>query len=371
MTEPARNPRDARVILVGIDEYRGGPAWSLHGPVDDAIRFAEFFVARGVPPERVTVLATPLVTADRLPSGVDSRPADRGTIREVFVREIGVEKDAGDLYVVWGGHGFVDLDRRRRLLYPEATEADPIDLDLDSLLRRYRSGEVPGLERQTWLIDVCQVHEPDGLPGAGHETFQAGDDVPFRQQAVYLAAALGQPAVNLSRRRTGLFSREVLRLLDTGGLDLLGDFSRLSAAIEDRFTRLRTGGAIDQTPTYLWYRDALGREEGQLLRRHRASTSGARPEPSATKLKPVVDALVDLPEFRRPQDREHILSLLSASVYGSIRRNDQTRFDAVGIIRGCSRHSGGLAELVEAVRFFVPEGTAVDRFEEAAHRLET
>ncbi|GAA4603482.1 hypothetical protein BJY16_004631 [Actinoplanes octamycinicus] len=370
MTEPARNPRDARVILVGIDDYRGGPGWSLRGPVDDALRFAEFFVAQGVPPERVTVLTAPAAAPDRLPSGVDSRPADRATIREVLVRETGPQTPDGDLYVLWGGHGFVDLDRRRRLLYPDATEADPLDLDLDSLLRRYRSDRVSGLDRQTWLIDVCQVHEPEGLDATGHETFAAGTDVPYRVQEVYLAAALGQPAVNLGRQRTGLFSREVLRLLATGGLDLLADPRRLATAIEDRFTELRAGGAIDQTPTYLWYRDALGREEGQLLRRRPPSLAGTRPEPPATRLKPVVDALVDLPEFRRPADREHILSLLSASVYGSIRRNDQTRFDAVGIIRGCSRHSGGLAELVEAVRFFVPEGTAVDRFASAVSHLQ-
>jgi hypothetical protein len=370
MTPSARNPRHARVILVGIDDYQGGPGWSLRGPVDDAIRFAEFFVAQGVPPERVTVLATPLPDAGRLPAGVDCRPADRATIRDVFIRET-PPQPATDLYVLWGGHGFVDIDRHRRLLYPEATPDDPLDLDLDAMLRRYRSDHVSGLDRQVWLIDVCQVHEPASDPRIdGHESFPAGLDLPGRSQEVYLAAGLGQPAVNLNRQRTGLFSREVLRLLATGGLDLLADFRRLADAIEDRFTELRAGGALDQTPTYLWYRDALSREEGQLLRRRPHDSPGRLAEPPAVQLKPAVDALVELPEFRRPNDREHILSLLSAAVYGSVRRNDQVRFDAVGIIRGCSSHSGGLAQLVDAVRFFVPEGAALDRFVTAVARLQ-
>ena len=251
------DPRDIRVVLVGIDEYGGDPRWSLAGPVDDAVRFAEFFVAAGVPPEKITVLTTPAPA--NLPAGVVSRPADRATVRDVFVRELSGSPE-NNLVVLWGGHGYVDLDRHRRLFYPEATAADPVDLDLDSLLRRFGTDEVSALDRQVWVIDTCQVHGPGlGPPVAGHEVFGAGKAVEGRAQDVYLAAGYGRPAFNLDRQRTGLFSREVLRLIESHGLGLLTDPRALTGALEKRFTELRSSGSFDQTPTYLWYRDFRGR----------------------------------------------------------------------------------------------------------------
>ena len=366
-----RDPRDTRVVLVGIDQYQGGPAWALAGPVDDAVRFAAFFVAHGVPPEQVTVLATPPVDAASVPAGVECRSADRASIREVFVRELPARPE-GTLYVVWGGHGSVDLDRRRRLVYPDATAADPVDLDLDSLLRRFGTTEVPALQRQVWLIDVCQTEGPGGPARiAGHETFPAGDPVQGRRQDVYLAAGFGQLAANLGRRRTGLFSREVLRLLDADGPGLLTDPEQLTGALRERFTGLRAGGSLEQTPTYLWFRDALGNEGHVLGRPDRDSPAAEQAPPPPAALGPVVDALLGIEEFRRPHDREEILSLLRWSVYGSIRRNPATRIDAVAVVRGCLRHPGGLPELVEAVRFFASDGDAMRRFAAAAARLQT
>jgi hypothetical protein len=356
---------DARVVLVGIDEYQGGPAWSLRGPVDDAVRFAEFFVRHGVPPEQITVLATPRPAPAALPAGLDCRPADRATVREVFVRELSAARE-GTLYVVWGGHGYVDLDHHRRLLYPDATSDDPVDLDLDALLRRFGSDAVPGLDRQVWVIDACQVHGPRS---AGHESFKDGEPVDGRAQDVYVAAGYGQAAVNLDQPRTGLFSREVLTLIDQGGLALLTDPERLTDALGDRFRALRARGSLDQTPTYLWYRHGIG-DEGLLLRRAGLpAPRGPVTTPTPAELGPVVDALLEIEEFRDPYDREKILSLVRIAVYSSMDRSRKARVDAVGVLRGCLKHPGGLRELVEAVRFYGSDEAAVGRFSELAGRL--
>ncbi|MBL7258259.1 effector-associated domain 2-containing protein [Paractinoplanes lichenicola] len=369
MTAAAPDPRTARAVLIGVDEYQGGPAWSLAGPVDDAVRFAEFFVTHGVPPEQVTVLAAPMPAPAVLPAGVDCRRATSSTVRGMFIRDLATSSES-TLYVLWGGHGYVDLDRHRRLLFPDATDDDPVDLDLDSLLRRFGTDQVRALNRQVWLVDACQVHGP-GTPAriGGHETFAAGDPVPGRAQDVYLAAGFGQPAVNLSRRRTGLFSREVLTLLNEHGLPLLTDPPTLTDALQSRFAAMRATGSLSQTPTYLWYRHAIG-NEGQLLRRPESVPAPPPPrDVPPSLLKPVVDALTEIEVFRRPNDREEILSLLRGSVYGQIRRNPAARLDAIQILRTCLNHPGALSELVEAVRFFAPNDEAVAHFEAVAASL--
>lgn len=112
----------------------------------------------------------------------------------------------------WGGHGFVDTGRRRRLRYADARAAELGDLDLDSLLTTFASDLVPGLNQQVWLVDACQVHESTAF---GHETFRHGKPVAGRVQDVLFAAGVGQAAANLRVRRTGVFSREVLRVLES------------------------------------------------------------------------------------------------------------------------------------------------------------
>ncbi|GAB3932261.1 hypothetical protein GCM10027614_01080 [Micromonospora vulcania] len=270
------DPRDVQVVGVGIDRYAAGSDWSLVGPVDDAIRFARRFVARGVPPEQVTLLLAPEPEPGAVPPGVVVRPADRATVRDVLLRELPTRRQS-TLHVVWGGHGYVDVGRHRRLYYADATATDAGALDLDSLLATFASDLVGAFDRQLWIVDACQLHDrPQGLRSPGNETFPAGEPVAGRTQDVLFAAGLGQAAANLRVRRTGLFSREVLRLLESGGTDWLDDPALLVAALRERFAELRASGLAGQTPTYLWYRNALG-DEGLVLGRSQAG----RPVPSA------------------------------------------------------------------------------------------
>ncbi|WBB99793.1 hypothetical protein O7543_04025 [Solwaraspora sp. WMMA2080] len=371
MTTTGPQRPDVRVVAVGVGAYQAGDGWTLTGPVDDAVRIARFFVAHGVPTGNVDLLTDPAPPADDLPAGVRRRPADRATVRQLLLRELPASS-ARELYVYWGGHGFVDPRRRRRLYYADATDADAVNLDLDSLLATYASDLVAVLHRQLWLVDVCQTHGP-ARPRRidGHETFPSGDPVAGRSQDVLFAAAVGQPAANLDRQRTGLFSRELLRLMDADGLTALADPQRLAERLRARFTTLRADGLTGQTPTYLWYRDASG-DEGLLLA---ADPGGSRKpverpvRPSTAAIGAVVDALLEIPEFRRPNDREELLSLLPPSVYASIRRNPATRIDAVSTVRGCLHHATGLSELVAAVRFFTSDDAAVDHLAETVRRL--
>jgi hypothetical protein len=377
VTTAGQTPLDVRVVVVGIGEYQAGDDWTLAGPVDDALRFAHFFVTHGVPPEQVVLLCDPAPLPNGPPAGVRHRRADRATVREVLLREL-PGSSARELYVYWGGHGFVDTRRRRRLYYADAIDTDAIDLDLDSVLATYASDLVPTIDRQLWLVDVCQVHDPGRTPGIdGHETFPSGIPVVGRGQDVLFAAAVGQSAANLDRQRTGLFSRELLRVLDREGIAALADPQRLATTVRDRFAALRASGLTGQTPTYLWYRNAGG-DEGLMLRAPVATGPGrdrsprteadpARPTPAA--LAAVVDALLQIPEFCRPNDREEILSLLPRPVYASIRRSPAIRVDAVNVVRSCLRHPGGVTELVTAVRVVAGDDPAIDHLEKTVERL--
>ncbi|WP_320068910.1 effector-associated domain 2-containing protein [Micromonospora sp. RTGN7] len=367
---PDHNPRDVYVVGVGIDRYAAGSEWSLVGPVDDAIRFARRFVTWGVPPEQVTLMLAPDPGPDVVPPGVVLRSADRATLRDVLLRELPTRRES-TLCVIWGGHGYVDTGRRRRLYYADATATDAGALELDSMLTTFASDLIPAFDRQLWIIDACQLHDrPQAVRSTGNETFPIGDPVAGRKQDVLFAAGLGQAAANLRVRRTGLFSREIMRLLESGDTDWLGDPERLVATLRERFAELRASGLTRQTPTYLWYRNALG-NEGLVLGRpevgHRAPAAPAPPPLLA--MAPLVDALLEMPEFLRPNDREEILSLLRGQVYGAIRRSNAARLDAISVVRTCLRYPGALSELVEAVRFFAMDDAAMARVEDGAARL--
>jgi hypothetical protein len=356
-------------VVVGIDRYGGTPRWDLAGPVEDAARFVHWFHAVGMPAERIVLLASPAGGAPPdVPAGVEVLPADRATVREVLIRRV-ARLAHRTLFVVWGGHGFVDLRRRRRLYYADTDPDDPLDLDLDSLLARFASSHAPRLDRQFWIVDACQV-DGSAPPLSNHETFEAGDAVTGRAQDVLFAAGFGQRAVDLGTQRTGMFSREVLRILESDGLPALATPGAMAERLREVFTDLRSRGQTAQTPTYLWYRSASG-EEGHLLRLARSQTpppAADRP-PGPAELRPAVDALAAIPEFQRPQDREVILGLLRGPVYTAIPRSSVARLEAVNAIRTCLRYPGGLTELVDAVRFFAAGDPAMDRFEVAAREL--
>lgn len=359
------DPADAVAVVVGIDRYGDTPRWDLAGPVADAVRFAEWFRAVGV--ERIVMLASAVGDLPPVPDGVEVLPADRTTVREVLVRRP-PRMPQRTLFVVWGGHGYVDVHRRRRLYYADTTPDDPLDLDLDALLTRFASERVPTLDRQFWIVDACQVNGPNGPAPrvTGGETFEAGDAVPGRAQDVLFAAGFGQAALDLTAQRTGMFSSEVLRILEADGVSALPD---LPTRLRTVFSDLRSQGRTSQTPTYLWHRTATGHEGHLLQPAGTAPAPGAVPRLTPAALLPAVEALESVPEFQNPTAREEILRLLRGRILTAIPRQQTARLEAVSVIRTCMRFPGGLEELVEAVRFFAAGDPSMDRFEAAATGL--
>jgi hypothetical protein len=379
VTDGLLQAADVRAVIVGIGEYEAGPGWRLAGPVEDALRFARLLVTGGVPPGNLTLLLAPLPDPGAVPVGVEVRGADRASVRRVFRRELPACSESV-LYVIWGGHGFVDPARHRRLYYADATAADAIDLDLDSLLDNFASTLVPALQRQVWIIDVCQTFGP-GEPQMvdGHETFPVGEPAEGRRQDVLFAAGRGQSAVTLRGQRSGLFSREVLRLLQ--GVDPAGSLDRiwllrqlldpavLVRQLRERFAKLQADGLTGQEPTYLWYRNILGEEERVEATRPVAGPTLSPGTRRLAVLRALVDPLTEVPEFLHPNHREQILALLPHHIIQVIRRFPDPRADAISVVSTCLRYPAGLPALVEAVRFYAGDIDAVRRLEAAAATL--
>ncbi|MEV0176377.1 hypothetical protein AB0I00_35355 [Streptomyces sp. NPDC050803] len=356
---PQVDPRRTTVVVVGIDRYEAGPAWDLDGPVADALRFAEWFMSRGVPPERITALLSARAPKpDDLPYPV--LEADRATVHRTLLRTV-TAAPSDLLWVVWGGHGVVDAEGRRRLLYADATAHDPLNLDFDALLTYYRSAR--GHPRQIWLVDACQsLRDPWRarrlLP---HEDYGAASPVTARNQAVLFAVRPGEAAANLTPSRTGLFSREALAVLADDAA-WPPDPGAVMDRLRDRFTHLRAAGLPQQTPTYVWSRTWDG-DEGQLLSLGHADGRVPEQDTDLTpdRLRTLTDALLAVPEFVEPHGREEILGLLRTGVRAAIPRHSRARLDTISIVRTCARRPGALRELGEAVLLCAGGGAGAER----------
>ncbi|MGV9455537.1 effector-associated domain 2-containing protein [Streptomyces sp. NPDC003635] len=361
---PQADPRRTTVVAVGIDAYEAGKDWALDGPVSDALRFADWFVERGVPPERITALlsAPPGRAVAEVPYKVLG--ADRSTVHHTLLRTVAAE-ESELLWVVWGGHGVLDAEGRRRLFYADATVHDPLNLDFDALLTYYRAA--PRHPRQIWLVDACQLlHNPwrsrRQLPREDY-----GTPMPrtARDQAVLFAARPGEAARNLAGTGTGLFSREALALLREADAGWPPDPGVVMDRLRERFTRLRAEGRAAQTPTYVWSRTWDG-DEGQLLSRGGPEpTAPSHADLTADRLRALTDALLAVEEFVEPHGREEILGLLRIGVRAAIPRHSRPRLDTISILRTCARRPGALVELAEAL--LLCAGGSAEA--ETAHRL--
>lgn len=81
--------------------------------------------------------------------------------------------------------------------------------------------------------------------------------------------------------------------------------------------------------------------------------SGARPRPGATPadlLEPVLDAILGVPSMGDYGARMTIISSLSPRVRDAIPRSPVARIDTLNTIRTCQNYSGGMQELVAAIR---------------------
>lgn len=252
------SPQHTFALIVGIDVYHpnlGGP--NLVGPAYDACAFAHWLVKRGVPESHIWLHLAPIDEVQP-PAAVHVRQATREQIRTTITQLV-AQAHGDTLFIFWGGHGIINDEWKRQLVYADATEQDLQTADLDSLLNYLRSRHVQNFFQQFCIFDVCGNYfakstlSPDPYP--------RGQPVTEREQLALFASKLGELAGNSTERKTGLFSEELLKQLGQlpEGIWPPAMDTVLEQVIKT-FNKLRNESDFDrvQTPTYSWYQDSLG-----------------------------------------------------------------------------------------------------------------
>lgn len=346
----------SRALLVAVETYEAGPGWNLDGPVRDALAYRDWLLELGLAADAITMLLSPLPHNRDLAAsaGVSLRQADRDGVHRALFRELA--RTSGDwLFVAWSGHGVVDLDGHRRLLYTDAVPGDLRCLDLESALAAYRSDVAPGHPRQLWLVDACQTFtdatsvsgalRPDPVPRGRLRSLQ--------QQGVLFACGPGGTTVN---RRTpgeprdgvgagapnaaGVFSSRALQLLRAHP-EWRHDTAALAAALREEFGEV-TGGR-DGVPTSLWFDGPDSARRTELGR----STPRRRLGPADHRR--LCDALSAVPVLQDPGLRAAVIQNLPLDICAGVARSPVMRIEILEVIRTCLVFDNGLRHLWDAV----------------------
>ncbi|MFH9613136.1 caspase family protein [Streptomyces pratensis] len=340
MTRTPVRPDRVLALVVGIEQYAAGPGWDLPGPADDALRFREWLLARGVPDNRIQLHLAPLTGS--VP-GVPFHPADHDSLRRAFIKDI-PERGGDALWVWWGGHGVLDADENTRLYTADATSTDRRNIHVESALTRLRSDVTPGLGVQMWMVDACRTfdemhHFPQSLPT---ERFPAGSRVAEHEQILMLAAGRGQRAVNDPERRRGVFSDIVLRALPD---EPLPDPMPLFEAVKERMNVLRAAGHTDQISGFRLQRPG----HTEIIPPGRPPHQGQGDEPAVPPAARIVTALMAYPLMGDRDERQTLVNELPAAVVARMPRHPMPRTDVIGIFRALRAQPDGLWKLYAAV----------------------
>ncbi|MFE1880140.1 effector-associated domain 2-containing protein [Streptomyces diastatochromogenes] len=363
----------SRAVLVAVETYQAGSTWELDGPVRDVLAHRAWLLGQGVAPGAITVLVAPLRHNRELlrDAGVDWREASRENVHQVLFRE--VAEESGDwLFVAWSGHGLVDLDGHRRLLYSDAAPGDLRSLDLEAALAAFRSDVAPGHPRQLWVVDTCQTFvdtataayalRPDPVP-RGRLRHTPG------QRALFACgpggSAANRRAEARERSEPGGDGRTVRAssAFSTAVLDLLGahpewatDTASLTAALRTEFrSGVRRPDA--QAPTSLWFDDA-GRST-----RTEVARAPARRRPSLADQRRLYDALAAVPVMQDPGLRAAVIMRLPSEICSSVPRSPVMRIEILELLGTCTLFENGLGHLWAAVSLLDAGTLALDELE--------
>jgi Caspase domain len=219
------SPQQTYALVVGIEKYDAGPLWNLNGPASDAVAFVNWLLSQQVPAEHILLFLSPLEEENQSLLTDAPIPAQTATLSNIYTaitRQFLLWQ--GDLlYLFWGGHGMITLERSQKLFCADATQQTRQNLDLDSLLTALRSTYFAAPEsstsrfpEQVCIVDACRSYERSretafSLPVV---TFVHGE--PLRrscEQFVLFATKPGSAAANRNDLKTGRFSEIVLQEL--------------------------------------------------------------------------------------------------------------------------------------------------------------
>jgi hypothetical protein len=358
MNDFAAEPARTHAVVVAVETYAMAGK-DLDGPVPDACRLIRWLRACGVPDGQIQLFASPLpANASALAAlGMAYEPARREPIYKYLTQTL--PRRTGPLLLLsWGGHGLLTEADDRRLFYADATDADFLNLDLNSLLAGLRCKPYAGLPRQVAFIDACANHAVH-LPGG--DTFPIWDPDKDRGQFVLLGAKSGEVAVNA--RKAGVFSTALLDDLEAQPrTPFPPDLPALAERLIARFAALRAAKQARQTPVYFWERTWEGSSNrfsdivpGAAAIAAVAATvpKPARPPVREWTYQEKADLrkrLLACPVISNPARREGVFNSMRAQIWQNYTHSTVATDDVANMITTCLNYSGGLEELVGIVR---------------------
>lgn len=225
---------DVRAVVVGIDKYAYGDAWTLRGPANDALRTVDWLLACGVDRKHIALFLSAQSWEAREViewMGANNWTAKRDAVHLEISNFFNIElhKLGGKaLLVHWGGHGAVDEATRQNCLFTaDAVREAPHCLSAQDLLDALSDIRLSHLARQVFIFDMCAG--PFSRLGATVlpnpvSLFKTGKVELKVQQCAMYASSLGRLASNISKRGAGLFSELLLAQLKKHPSPTITDF---------------------------------------------------------------------------------------------------------------------------------------------------
>ncbi len=354
------DPVKTHAVVVAVETY-DIPGKNLDGPARDARRFVDWLLGCDVPTGQIKLFASPLPANAPLIDGlgIPYEPARREPIYKYLTQAL--PGRSGDLlFLSWGGHGILTEADERRLFYADATDADYLNLDLNSLLTSLRCRPYAGLPRQIAFIDACAnytVHLP------GSDKFPIRDLDPSRDQFVLLGARSGEVAVNA--RKGGVFSAALLDDLEAQPKrPFPPDLEALADRLIATFIARRAAKDARQTPVYFWTRDWAGsyRRFGDHAPSSEAVAAVAAtvPAPAPTSehawtLREKLDLgwrLIACRSVEDPNRRSIVFGEMRPEIKNNYTHSSVPIDDVFNMITTCLNYSGGIEELIEIIGYF-------------------
>jgi hypothetical protein len=362
MTARTADPARTHALLVGVEKYDAGAKWNTLSILRDVLELHEWLRSNGVPEKQIVTLFSPRdeSAAALAESKVATNPA---TSEKVLEALDALQAKKGDLLLVyWGGHGALDLEeKQRRLFLANATDKNKRNINFDALKASLASTYFKGFPRQILIVDACATY------GKAAFTFPS-DPIPCgkplsHEQFVFFAARTGQEAMDLTKEKRGLLSRELLKQI--GKLNVPTwppDMLAVARSVQDEFAAMRQSGRygdLAQTPVFYLTQDW----DGNVIKLgRREPAAGAAPQGEARKLtaKQVIaltDALTNVSRMQTSAGRDLVLAQLRSEIAAGVPRGDDTTSDIMNVLRTAASYPGGLEELLWFVYLF--EGESV------------
>jgi vWA-MoxR associated protein C-terminal domain/Caspase domain len=305
------DPALAFVIAVGIERYEYGPLLTLPGAGAYAVRFANWTLGCGVPPERITLAATWLDEPDRLPDGVKQVEPTREKMQRVITELRHVHGEL--LLMYWCGHGVVNELGERALFTSDATLGNMLNIPVDGVLRFLGSRAVQGFADQIALIDACgnfvqELGYQERLPGISFPDGQPREVSQFS----FLAADEGQTADYDMIEREGTFSKEVMPWLESNARSLPPDVEGLARDVGKVYREKKARDELRAHPVYWMIGGAgFGRIADGLIPGPGASAaSAAEAGVTTSQLRRLRDRIAGIPILATPTGRAKVIAAL-------------------------------------------------------------